>query len=133
MACGPIICEVMRAALILKEEFGLETRVLNMHTVKPLDREAVGRACRETAAVLTCEEHQKGGFGNLIAAALCTAKQRDDPFVFAMMGIEDRFGESGRPRELMIRFGLTAEHIAVRARELADRKGSVKRTRRRRA
>ena len=47
----------------------------------------------------------------------------NDPFVMDMVGIEDRFGESGRPRELMIRFGLTAEHIAVRARELVQRKG----------
>jgi transketolase len=130
VACGPIVCEVMRAALVLKEEFGLETRILNMHTVKPLDGDAVDHACRETAAILTCEEHQKGGFGNIIAGTLCARKQMDDPCVFAMMGIEDRFGESGKPRELMIRFGLTAEHIAVRARELVDRKGSGKKTRR---
>ena len=93
VACGPIVCEAMRAALILKEEFGLESRILNMHTVKPLDGDALGRACRETAAILTCEEHQKGGFGNIIAGTVCTLKQMDDPFVFAMMGIEDRFGE----------------------------------------
>ncbi len=61
----------MRAALILKEEIGLETRVLNMHTVKPLDVDAVGRARAETGAILTCEEHQKGGFGNIMAGALC--------------------------------------------------------------
>ena len=133
VACGPIVCEAMRAALILKEENGLETRILNMHTVKPLDGDAVDHACRETGAILTCEEHQKGGFGNIIAGSLCARKEMDDPYVFAMMGIEDRFGESGRPRELMIRFGLTAEHIAVRARELAERKGRGKKTRRRRA
>jgi len=133
VACGPIVCEAMRAALILKEESGLETRVLNMHTVKPLDRDAVDRAGRETGAILTCEEHQKGGFGNIIAGSLSERKEMEDPCVFAMLGIEDRFGESGRPRELMIRFGLTAEHIAVRARELVARKGRGKKTRRRRA
>jgi transketolase len=121
VACGPLLCEVMRAALILKEEHGLETRVVNMHTVKPLDRDVLDRARKETAAILTCEEHQKGGFGNLVAGSLCTQPSRAQ-FVFAMMGIEDRFGESGRPRELMIRFGLTAEHIAIRARELVERK-----------
>ncbi len=122
VACGPILCEVMRAAFILKEEHGIQTRVLNMHTVKPLDVEAVLRSRAETGAVLTCEEHQKGGFGNIVAGALCAGKGARDPFVFDMMGIEDRFGESGRPRELFIRFGLTAEDIAVKARELVQRK-----------
>jgi transketolase len=122
VACGPLVCEAMRAALILKEEHGCETRILNMHTVKPLDGAAVDRARAETGAILSCEEHQKGGFGNIIAGALCGNKEMRDPFVFDMMGIEDRFGESGKPRELMIRFGLTAEHIAVRAHELVERK-----------
>jgi transketolase len=123
VACGPIVVEAMRAALILKEEHGLETRVLNMHTVKPLDSKAVIRSCLETGAVLACEEHQKGGFGNMVAGALCLGKGARDRFVFDMMGIEDRFGESGRPRELLVRLGLSAEHIAVRARELTRRKG----------
>jgi transketolase len=115
VACGPIVCEAMRAAVILKEEFGLETRVINMHTVKPLDREALLRAARETGAVLSCEEHQKGGFGNLVAGVLC-----GKPLAFDTLGVEDRFGESGKPWELMIRFGLTAEHIAKRAKALAQ-------------
>jgi transketolase len=123
IACGPILCEAMRAALILKEERGIEVRVLNMHTVKPLDVMAVRRSREETGAVLSCEEHQKGGFGNLIAGALCAGKEMSAPFVFDMMGIEDRFGESGRPHELMIRLGLSAEHIAMRAWKLAQRKG----------
>jgi transketolase len=122
VSCGPILCEVMRAALILKEELGLETRVINMHTVKPLDSAALGSALRETGALLTVEEHQVGGFGNIVAGALCRQKGARDPLTFAMMGIEDRFGESGKPAELMIRFGLTAEHIAVKARELMRRK-----------
>jgi transketolase len=122
VACGPILCEAMRAALILKEEFGLETRVINMHTVKPLDTAALAAALRETGALLTVEEHQVGGFGNIVAGALCVQKEARDPLTFAMMGVRDRFGESGRPSELLIRFGLTAEHIAVKARELAGKK-----------
>ena len=122
VSCGPILCEVMRAALILKEELGLETRIVNMHTVKPLDAAALGNALRETGALLTVEEHQVGGFGNIIAGALCLQKEAREPLAFAMMGVEDRFGESGRPSELMVRFGLTAEHIAVKARELMRRK-----------
>ena len=123
ISCGPLLAEAMRAALILKEELGLETRVMNVHTVKPLDTDALDRARAETRAILTCEEHQKGGFGNIVAGALCMRKGMEGSFVFDMVGIEDRFGESGRPRELMIRFGLTAEHIAERARELLARKG----------
>lgn len=123
VACGPIVCEAMRAALILKEELGLETRVINMHTVKPLDGEALRRAVRETGAVLACEEHQKGGFGNIVAGAICSGMAGDKPFVFDSLGVEDRFGESGKPWELMVRFGLTAEHIAARARKLLAARG----------
>jgi transketolase len=118
--CGPLGAEALRAALILKEEDGTEVRVINMHTIKPLDSRALARALAETGAILSCEEHQKGGFGNLVAGALCAGPR---PCVMDMVGVEDRFGESGRPRELMIRFALTAEHIAVRARELLRRKG----------
>ena len=103
---------------ILKEEYGLETRVLNVHTVKPLDVEALRRAARETGAVLTGEEHQVGGFGNLVAGAVCGCEMNGRPVAFDRLGVEDRFGESGKPWELMVRFGLTAEHIAARARAL---------------
>jgi transketolase len=119
-ACGPILCEALRAAVILKEEYGLETRVLDVHTVKPLDGEALRRAARETGAVLTCEEHQKGGFGNLVAGVICGCGPVGRPLAFDRLGMEDRFGESGRPWELMIHFGFTAEHIAARAKRLAD-------------
>jgi len=125
VSCGPILCEVMRAALILKEEYGWETRVINMHTVKPLDTGALLRAQRETGALLTVEEHQVGGFGNIVAGAVCREKGTREPLAFAMIGVEDRFGESGKPAELMVRFGLTAEHIAVKARELVRRKSGT--------
>ena len=62
VACGPLVSEVMRAALILREQHGLETRIPNMHTVKPLDAGAVNHARAATGAALTCEERQKGGW-----------------------------------------------------------------------
>jgi transketolase len=127
VACGPIVCEAMRAALILKEEFGLEARVINVHTVKPLDAEALRRAARETGVVLSCEEHQKGGFGNIVAGAICSGTEPNGPLVFDSLGVEDRFGESGKPWELMVRFGLTAEHIAARARGLVGARGRAER------
>ena len=76
IACGPMVPEAMRAAYILKEEFGLETRVLNVHTIKPLDREAIVRAAAETGAVVTAEEHQVGGFGNIIAGVILSSVTR---------------------------------------------------------
>jgi transketolase len=114
IACGPIVCEAMRAAYILREESGIEARIVNMHTVKPLDASAVLRARDETGAILTAEEHQKGGFGNIVAAAACVG-ETPRAFAFDMIGVEDRFGESGGPWELMVKFGLTGEHIAKRA------------------
>jgi len=120
IACGPMVPEAMRAAYILKEDFGLETRVLNVHTVKPLDRDAVARAAAETGAVLTAEEHQVGGFGNIIAGAILSGVQK--PLTFEMIGVADRFGESGQPWELMQDFGLCAEHLAAKAQEMLGRK-----------
>ncbi|MBN1838011.1 MAG: hypothetical protein JW820_19290, partial [Spirochaetales bacterium] len=125
VACGPMVPEAMRAAWILKEQWGIEARVLNLHTVKPLDREAILRAGEETGALLTCEEHQKGGFGALVAAAWTELKGYSSPCVLGMVGVEDRFGESGGPWELMIRFGLTGEHVAARARALLARKSGL--------
>lgn len=113
IACGAMVPEAMRAAWILKEDFGLETRILNVHTVKPLDAEAIARAAAETGAVITAEEHQVGGFGNIIAGAIL--KEVGSPVKFGQVGVADKFGESGRPWELMQEFGLTAEHIVEKA------------------
>ncbi len=121
IACGPSVPEAMRAAYILKEEFDLETRVINMHTVKPLDQEAVVRAALETGIVLTAEEHQVGGFGNRVAGVVVQAKELyGKPIIMAMIGVKDRFGESGAPWELVKEFEVSAEHIAAKAKELYD-------------
>jgi len=114
ISCGPELAEAMRAAWILKEEFKLETRVINMHTIKPLDREVIVKAAKETKLVLTAEEHQKGGLGNLVAGVIMEANLAK-AVKFSMIGVEDRFGESGKPWELIKAFGLSAEHIADRA------------------
>jgi len=121
VACGPMVAEAMRAAWILKEEAGMETRVINMHTVKPLDGEALAAAARETGLIITVEEHQTGGLGALAAAAVCRAKEPAQPFKMDMVGVEDRFGQSAAPWELLQSFGLTAEHIAQRALALLGR------------
>ena len=117
IACGPMVPEAMRAAWILKQDYDLETRVVNAHTVKPLDAEAIVTAAADTGVVITAEEHQVGGFGNLVAAAICRAGLGGN-VKLDMVGVEDRYGESGQPWELMKVFGLTAEHIADKARVL---------------
>ena len=124
IACGPMVAEAMRAAYILKKEYNLETRVINIHTVKPIDKEVIRKAAQEIGVILTAEEHQKGGFGNIIAGVIATTKRYDTPFLFDMIGVNDRFGLSGAPWELLKVFGLTAEHIAQRAKKLYDKKVS---------
>lgn len=119
ISCGPETAEALRAAYILKTDFGIETRVVNMHTIKPMDKTAVIRAAQETKAVITAEEHQVGGLGNLVAAVICceSTLAGKNP-AFGMIGVKDRFGESGKPWQLIKEFGVAAEHIAQKAKEL---------------
>ncbi|VVC00429.1 1-deoxy-D-xylulose-5-phosphate synthase [uncultured archaeon] len=120
---GPELAEAMRAAWILKEEFGIEARIINMHTMKPLDSEAIVKAAKECKAILTVEEHQVGGLGNLVAAEILKANLKK-AVAFGMIGINDEFGLSGGPWELLKFFGLSAEHIAEKAKEMAGGKKS---------
>jgi len=123
VACGPEVPEAMRAAWILKEEFGIIARVVNVSTIKPLDKKAIVDAAKETGAVLTVEEHQKGGLGNLVSSAILSdASVYGTPVLFDMIGVDDKFGESGAPWELIKKFGLAAEHIAQKAKEMVGKK-----------
>lgn len=112
----------MRAAYILKEEYNLESRILNIHTLKPIDKKAIIKAAEETNIILTVEEHQVGGFGNIISGVIAQNKKYSTPLLMDMIGIKDRFGESGAPWELAKVFGLTGEHIAQRSKKLYDKK-----------
>jgi len=121
IACGPEVPEAMRAAWILKEDFGIETRVINIHTLKPLDKKTIIKAAEDTGIMVTAEEHQVGGFGNLISSAVSQATELyKRPMLFGMIGVKDRFGESGKPWELIKEFEVSAEHIAQKAKELFD-------------
>jgi transketolase len=120
-ACGPMVPEAMRAAWILKKDFNIETRVLNIHTIKPIDKDAIIRAARETGVIVTAEEHQVGGFGNWIASSALRGGLKK-PLLFDMVGVKDRFGESGAPWELIKEFEVSAEHIAQSAKRLFDKK-----------
>ena len=119
ISCGPETAEALRAAWMLKMDYGIETRVINMHTVKPLDKQAILRAARETKAIVTAEEHQTGGLGNLIASAILEGLGGDGKMIpFGMVGVKDRFGESGLPWQLIKEFEVAAEFIADRARKI---------------
>jgi transketolase len=99
-----------------------------VHTVKPLDVAALVRAAEETGIVVTAEEHQVGGFGNIVAGAILNYRQNFQlPLLLDRVGVPDCFGLSGKPWELMQHFGLCAEHIAERVLKLHEKRASAKR------
>jgi len=126
IACGPMVPEAMRAAWILKSDFGYETRVLNLHTLKPLDKDAIVRAARECGVVITAEEHQIGALAWPVASVITQSVELyGAPVITGAVGVKDRFGDSGAPWELVKEFEVSAEHIAAKAVELMG----VKKTR----
>ncbi len=119
VAIGPMVPEAMRAAWILKREFGYETRVVNLHTLKPIDAEAIVRAAKETGVVVTAEEHQTGALAWRVSAILTESRELYGlPVITGAIGVQDRFGDSGAPWELVKELGVSAEHIAHKAAEL---------------
>lgn len=118
IANGYLVSQALLAADELAKE-GISARVINLHTLKPLDREAIATAARETGAIVTAEEHQVlGGLGSAVAEVVAA----EYPVPVAMIGIEDTFGESGSPEELLELHGLTAQNVADKARQVLARK-----------
>jgi len=112
-ACGQMVSEAAMACQILEKE-GVSARLVNMHTVKPIDRIAIIKAAKETGAVVTAEEHTvMGGFGSAIAEVI----SGECPVPVKMVGVKDRFGLSGEPDELFKYFGLTADDIVKAAKD----------------
>ena len=108
IACGPMVYQALMAAEELSDD-GIEAEVINCAVVKPLDRETILASVRKTRAALTAEEAQvAGGLGGAIAELLSEC----DPAPLLRVGMQDRFGESGKPNELLEHFQLTAPHIA---------------------
>lgn len=118
IACGLEVGYALQARSQLEEE-GIRARVIDMHTIKPLDEEAVATAARECGAIVTAEEHLlDGGLGSQVARA--AAKWHPAPMEF--VGIQNTYAESGAPDELMEKYGLTAPYIAEAARRVVKRK-----------
>jgi transketolase len=121
IACGPMVPEAMRAAYLLEKEYGIKVRVVNMHTLKPLDNDAIIRAAKETGIVVTAEEHQIGGLAWQVSHVITSAPSLYGlPVITGAIGVKDRFGESGSPWELVKEFEVSAEHIARKAGELVS-------------
>jgi transketolase len=120
ISTGHMVWEALMASGIL-ERLGVRARVINMHTIKPIDKEAIVSAAIETGAILTAEEHQiTGGLGSAVAEVVVT----HSPVPMSLVGMPDCFGESGEPRQLMEKYGLTAEAIVQAARRLLSRKSN---------
>lgn len=118
MATGHLVWEALQAAEMLEKE-GIKAEVLDIHTIKPLDSEAILRSAKKTGCVVSCEEHQyNGGLGESIAQLLV----RNNPMPMEFVGIDDKFGESGKPEELMVKYGLKAVNIAEAAKKAISRK-----------
>ena len=123
IGAGLMISRSLDAAEILSRE-GIEARVINCSTIKPLDEEEILAAARQTGAILTAEEHSIiGGLGSAITEFL----MEKEPVPLVRIGIRDVFGISGKPAQLLEHFGLTTEQIVKAARDLILRKKSFPR------
>jgi len=114
IACGAMVYESLVAAKKLEAE-GVSAAVINNHTIKPIDAETIVEAAQKTGAVVTVEEHQiMGGMGSAVIEVLA----RECPVPVRMIGVNDRFGESGDPEVLMKEFGLYSNTIVKTAKEV---------------
>lgn len=117
-ACGTMVAEALQASEKLGEE-GIECEVINIHTIKPIDQDAILNSVKKTRAVVTAEEHQiAGGLASAIAEVL--AQHQPTPMEF--VGIKDTFGESGKPQELKEKYGMTATQIIRAVKDVLQRK-----------
>jgi len=113
IATGIMVQEALKAHDILKED-GIYARVINIHTIKPLDKDIIISAAKETKAIVTAEEHSIiGGLGSAVLEALSD----EYPVIVKRVGILDTFGESGKPKDLVKKYKLTAEEIVKQAKK----------------
>ncbi|WZL72165.1 transketolase family protein [Clostridiaceae bacterium 35-E11] len=118
IATGIMVAEAMKARDLLQHE-GIEARVIDMHTIKPIDQELIIKAAEETGAIVTAEEHNViGGLGSAVAEVLVENK----PVPMKRIGTMDTFGESGKPAELMEKYGITAQAIMQGVKEVCQKK-----------
>lgn len=120
-ATGHLVWKALEAAEEL-EKRGIQSEVINIHTIKPLDREAVIRSAQKTGCVVSCEEHQiNGGLGEAIAQELIKAH----PVPMEFVAVKDSFGESGKPEQLMEKYGLGTSNIITAVEDVLKRKKAL--------
>jgi len=118
IACGIMVSEALSAAAILKKE-GITARVINMHTIKPIDEEIIIRSAKETGAIVTAEEHQaNAGLGSAVAEVLALHA----PAPMEIIAVKDTFGESGSPQQLLEAYHLKDNDIVEAAKKAIARK-----------
>ena len=118
IACGIMVYNSIKAAELLRKA-GIDAGIINLHTIKPIDKEAIIESALTSKAIVTAEEHLlSGGMGSAVAEVLA----RHAPVPVEMVGVDDRFGESGSPWELMKKFRLMPEDIAQAAKKAIGRK-----------
>lgn len=116
IATGHLVWEAVEAARELEAE-GISVDLINIHTIKPLDEEAIIRSATKTGKVITCEEHMiTGGLGSMVAQVVA----KHAPSVMEFIGVNDSFGESGTPDQLMEKYGLKASNIVAAAKRLME-------------
>jgi len=117
-ATGHLVWQALEAQIELKKQ-GISAEVINIHTIKPLDNNAILESVKKTKCVVTAEEHQmNGGLGDSIAQLL----SRELPTPLEMVAMNDSFGESGPPMKLMEKYGLTSKEIITSAKKVINRK-----------
>lgn len=117
-ATGHLVWEAIEAEAVLAEQ-GISAEVINIHTIKPLDTEAILESVAKTGCVVTAEEHQmNGGLGDSVAQTLAM----NHPAPLEMVAVNDSFGESGKPAELMTKYGIDAANIVKAAQKVIKRK-----------
>ncbi len=117
-ATGHLVWEAIKAGEILAEQ-GIEAEIINIHTIKPLDTSAIIKSVKKTKCVVSCEEHQaNGGLGDAIAQTLAKNFLAPQEYI----AVDNSFGESGTPEELMVKYGLSAKNIVDAALRAISRK-----------
>ncbi|WKV11860.1 transketolase family protein [Marivirga harenae] len=117
-ATGHLVWEAIEAEAVLREK-GISVELINIHTIKPIDQEAILKSVAKTGCVVTAEEHQRnGGLGDAVAQVLAQNAPSPQEYV----AVDDQFGESGKPDELMKKYGLDADHIVAAVEKVIKRK-----------
>ena len=120
IATGHLVWEALEASKTLAES-NINAEVINIHTIKPLDKDVIIKSALKTGCVVTAEEHMlNGGLGDSVAQVL----SRELPTPLEMVGVNDTFGESGTPKQLMEKYGLTAKDIVKASIKVISRKSS---------